>query len=102
VGHQIRANPAQLRAVADAVAPAAAEYRKLYSKLYSDIDRLKAGWQGADQQAYVQQIEGFKEDFEAMAVLMEMYSDFLREAAKTYQQAQDQSASRAAGTYAGF
>jgi WXG100 family type VII secretion target len=98
VSHRIEASVAQLRATADAVAPQAAEYRKLYNKLYAEVDRMKVGWQGVDQDAYVKQIEGFREDFESMVILIENYAAFLKEAAQSYQTVQDQARSRALQT----
>ena len=51
---------------------------------------MRAAWQGVDNQAFTTQIEGFRQDFEMMAKLMDEYSTFLRTAAKTYQQTQDE------------
>ena len=89
MGRTIKVDPAQLTSTAARVDSAAAEYRKLYNKLYSDVGAMKAAWQGVDNQAFTTQIEGFKQDFEEMAKLMDQYSAFLKQSAKTYQQAQD-------------
>ncbi len=85
----IKVDPAQLNATASQVETAAGEYRKLYSKLFTDVGGMRAAWQGVDNQAFTTQIEGFRQDFELMAKLMDEYSTFLRTAAKTYQQTQD-------------
>lgn len=92
---KIVVNPAQLNSTAAQVDSAAAEYRKLYNKLFSDVSAMKAAWQGVDNQAFTTQIEGFRQDFEEMAKLMDQYSAFLKQAAKTYQQAQDDTVSAA-------
>ena len=91
----IKVNPAQLNSTAAQVDSATAEYRKLYNKLYSDVDAMKAAWQGVDNQTFTSQIEGFRQDFEQMAKLMDEYSVFLKQAAKTYTQAQDDTVSAA-------
>jgi WXG100 family type VII secretion target len=94
MGRTIRVHPAQLRSAADAIGPGAEEYRKLCTQLYNDVTAMK-GWQGIDQQTFLQQIEGFREDFEAMAALMEAYAVFLREAAQEYNTRQNQAATKA-------
>lgn len=91
----IKVDPAQLNATASQVESAAGEYRKLYNKLFSDVGGMRAAWQGVDNQAFTQQIEGFRDDFEMMAKLMDEYGTFLRNAAKTYQQTQDEIVSQA-------
>lgn len=90
MSRRIKVDPAQLEATAGQVESAAGEYRKLYSKLYNDVGSMRAAWQGKDNVAFTTQIEGFRQDFEMMAKLMDEYSQFLRSAAKTYQQAQDE------------
>jgi WXG100 family type VII secretion target len=91
----IKVDPAQLSATASQVESAAGEYRKLYNKLFTDVGGMRAAWQGADNQAFTQQIEGFRQDFEMMAKLMDEYGTFLRNASKTYQQTQDEIVSQA-------
>jgi WXG100 family type VII secretion target len=91
----IKVDPAQLNSTATQVDSAAGEYRKLYAKLFTDVGGMRAAWQGVDNQAFTTQIEGFRQDFELMAQLMDEYSTFLKTAAKTYQQAQDEVVSQA-------
>lgn len=86
----IKVDPDQLDRTAGQVETTAGEYRKLYNKLYTDVGSMQAAWQGKDNVAFTQQIEGFKQDFEAMATLMSQYSTFLRDAAKTYRQTQEE------------
>lgn len=89
MGRTIRVNPQELNTVASRIDNQAAEYRRLYNMLFSDVGRMRAAWQGVDNQAFTEQIEGFREDFDMMARLMDEYSAFLKNAAKTYQAAQD-------------
>ena len=95
MGRRIAVNPAQLNSTAAKVDSAAGEYRKLYNKLYSDVGAMRSAWQGVDNQAFTTQIDGFKQDFDQMAKLMDQYSAFLKQSAKTYQQAQDDTVSAA-------
>jgi WXG100 family type VII secretion target len=85
----IKVSPSQLNTTATQIDSEAAEYRKLYTKLYSEVGAMKAAWQGVDNLAFTNQIEGFRQDFDEMAKLVEQYSQFLKQSAKTYQQAQD-------------
>jgi WXG100 family type VII secretion target len=89
MGNRIVVDPAQLNSVASRIDAQAAEYRKLYNKLFSDVGAMRAAWQGRDNQAFTTQIEGFRQDFEMMAKLMDEYSQFLKTSAATYQRAQD-------------
>ena len=91
----IKVDPAVLKSTAGKVDSQAAEYRKQYAQLYADVDAMKSAWQGADNQAFTSQIEGFKPEFDKMAKLMDEYSAFLKKAAEIYQGTQDQIATAA-------
>lgn len=91
----IKVDPAQLQQTASQIDTAAGEYRKLYNQLYSDVSAMRSGWTGTDNQAFTDQIEGFKDDFEKMAQLMDEYSAFLKDAAQKYQTTQDEVAAGA-------
>lgn len=95
MGRTIKVNPTELTAASTQIDSAAGEYRKLYNKLYSDVGGMQAAWQGKDNQAFCTQIDGFREDFEMMAKLMDEYSAFLKQAAKTYTDAQQEVVSQA-------
>jgi len=85
----IKVDPAVLKSTATKVDTQAAEYRKQFGNLYTEVETLKAAWQGVDNQAFTAQIDSFKPEFEKMAKLMEDYSAFLRNAADNYQKTQD-------------
>ena len=91
----IKVNPAELTSAATAIEGSAAEYRRLFNQLYTDVNGMGAAWQGVDNQAYVQQIDGFKDDFTKMATLMDEYAAFLKQAAETYTRAQEETTSAA-------
>ncbi len=81
----------ELKSVAQKVDDMAQNYKESYIELYSTINSLSETgiWQGVDNQAYVQQIEQFRNDFEAMEQLMRSYADFLRKAAEGYKTIQN-------------
>ena len=86
----IKVDPAVLTSTATKVDAQSAEYRKEYAQLYTEVDAMQAAWQGADNVAFTNQIKTFKPDFEKMAKLMDDYSQFLKQAADTYQKTQDE------------
>ncbi len=90
MSRKIKVNPAQLNTTAAQIDSAAGEYQKLSNKLFSDVGAMRAAWQGIDNQAFTSQIEGFKEDFQMMQQLMVEYANFLKQAAKTYEQTQQE------------
>lgn len=81
----------QVKAAAQKVEGLAKNYKDSYTELYSIVDSLaELGiWQGTDNQAFVQQINQFKNDFVAMEQLMISYADFLKKAANGYKTIQN-------------
>ena len=73
----------------------AAEYKTQYDALYSETNAMASTWQGKDNTAFIDQIAGFKDDFEKMHSLMLNYADFLRKSAKAYRETQDTVAAEA-------
>lgn len=80
--------PEKLESAATQIDTDASEYKKVFEQLFTEVNAMGAAWQGADNIAYTTQIEGFRDDFEAMYTLMTQYSQFLKEAAKTYKATQ--------------
>lgn len=85
----IEVTPEQLESTAGAIENLAGEYKKQYDALYSETNAMASTWSGKDNQAYINQIAGFKDDFEKMHTLMLNYADFLRKSAKAYRTTQD-------------
>lgn len=76
----------KVKAVARKVEGLAKNYHDSYTELYSIVDSLagEGFWQGADNVAYVEQINEFKNDFMQMEQIMNAYADFLVKAANGY------------------
>ena len=83
---KIQVTPQELTNAALKVSELAAKYKEDYTSLYATIKSIaELGiWAGKDHDAYVAQIEQFKNDFEAMQKEMEHYASFLRKAADAY------------------
>lgn len=85
----IRVEPAKLKSTASQIDAQAAQYKRLYEQLYTEVNAMKSAWNDAANIAFTSQVEGFKEDLEKMYKLMTQYSEFLVNAANTYETAQN-------------
>lgn len=65
-------------------------YDKSYARLFQAVDAMHAGWQGKDNLAFTNQIEGFRKDFQQMSALMKEYASFLKCSARVYRETQDE------------
>lgn len=86
----IMVTPEQLETTAGTIEGLANDYQSQYNALYSKTDDLASTWQGEDNSAFVNQIAGFKDDFQKMYNLMNQYAEFLRKSAKAYRETQEQ------------
>lgn len=85
----IQVTPEQLESAAGRIESLAADYKTQYDQLYSETNAMASTWNGKDNTAFVDQIAGFKDDFEKMHTLIFNYADFLRKSAKAYRDTQD-------------
>lgn len=85
----IQVTPEQLESTAGRIESLAADYKTQYDQLYSETNAMASTWSGKDNVAFVNQIDGFKDDFAKMHALMLNYADFLRKSAKAYRDTQD-------------
>ena len=85
----IQVTPEQLESTASRIEGLAADYKSQYDQLYSETNAMASTWNGKDNVAFVNQIDGFKDDFAKMHTLMLNYADFLRKSAKAYRDTQD-------------
>ncbi|MCM1217689.1 MAG: WXG100 family type VII secretion target [Lachnospiraceae bacterium] len=86
----IKVTPESLIAKAAQVDSEASEYYNEYRGLLSDVESLTGSdWTGEDANAFREKVEGFEPDFNKMKELMNEYANFLREAAKNYQNTQE-------------
>lgn len=85
----IQVTPEQLKSTAGRIESLAADYKAQYDQLYSETNAMASTWSGKDNVAFVNQIDGFKDDFAKMHRLMLNYAEFLTNSAKAYSQTQD-------------
>ena len=84
----IEVTPDMLDTAAGKINVLAGEYKQQYDALYNETNAMASTWSGRDNQAYIQQIAGYKDDFEKMHNLMIQYSEFLKKSAKSYRDTQ--------------
>ena len=89
MAQKILVTPEMLEQAATSIESLAKEYKAQYTELYSTTGSLASTWSGADNVAFVNQIEGFKDDLEKMYTLMNRYAQYLRTTAKSYRDTQD-------------
>lgn len=84
----IEVTPERLESAATKIEGLAAEYQTSYNQMYNTTDAMHSTWAGADNTAFINQIDGFKADFKMMYDLMGRYVDYLRKTAKAYRETQ--------------
>lgn len=89
MANQIRVTPDELTKAASIVESCADTYMSIYNGINSDVENLASTWQGEANQQYVNQLNGFRNDFENLYNLMNKYATYLRSAATKYQTAED-------------
>lgn len=92
---KIKVDPAMLDQAAKTIDGYVGEYEKLYKEVFQKVEALKGDWDGADSLAFIEQVNGFKNDFDNMSKEMKNYSKFLKDSANAYRTAQEEIASSA-------
>lgn len=85
----IKVTPENLISQASKVDDQASKYYSEYRSLLTDVETLTTtDYTGDDANAFREKVESFEPDFNKMKELMNEYATFLREAAKNYQNTQ--------------
>lgn len=92
----ILVEPAVLENSASSIESLNDQYKGAYERLYQSVEMLSSAWQGSDNTAFVNQINGYKEDFQRISLLLNQYSEFLQSSAHAYRQTQMELAQQAA------
>ncbi len=82
-------NMETVRQMGKTVMDQSAEYNSEIANIYSVIDTVKEVWQGTDSSSYTSQVEGYRQNMEALGKVIEQYAQFLLNTADTYQKLQD-------------
>lgn len=89
MARKIEVTPELLEKAAQEIETLAQDYQSQYNQLYSETGAMASSWSGRDNLAFVNRIDGFKDDFKKMYDLMIKYADFLRTSAEAYRTTQD-------------
>ena len=75
-----------LREASNKVAELTRKYHDDYTTIYNHVNAIAEGasWGGKDHEAFVEQIEQFRDDFDSMEQEMMNYSEFLKKTADAY------------------
>lgn len=92
---KIVADTAKLNSTAMEVRRLSQDYEREYTDLFRLVQDLKSAWDGRDNVAFTQQIDGFKDDFQRMKKLMDDYAAYIEKVAATYQETQNTLATNA-------
>ena len=87
---RIIVDPSRLENTAGNIESKNNDYQRIYNSLYSEVDKMSASWQGKDNEAFINKIKTFKDDFKQISIILNQYSEFLRNSARAYRETQDE------------
>ena len=67
MGKKIRVTPEELEKASTALKKHSESYTTIYQKLFQEVGTMGEAWDGEDNLAYVEQINGFCEELKQMA-----------------------------------
>ena len=73
----LQANLGQMSYEAKEIQDAAVEYNNAVNELYKIVDNLSSSWQGTDNVAFANKVNGYKEEIIALGKVVENYAIFL-------------------------
>lgn len=80
----------QLTGAANVLEEQIADYNTQWQRLYTEVENLKASqWKGIASDAFNTQLEGYRDDFEALRDILVSFKDFLITAAEKYTKTED-------------
>jgi WXG100 family type VII secretion target len=89
MGKRIRVTPQDLEAASKRVLEISQSYREIYTQLLQTASTMGAAWEGEDNLAFVNQINGFTDKLKAMSDKLETASRALDQIKTNYVQRQE-------------
>ena len=86
MGVKIVVNTEKLNPASEKIIEKADDYKALANKFFDRIAYMSAVWQGKDNLAYTNQINGFKDSYDQMDKILRQYAQMLKNADKEYGQ----------------
>jgi len=88
MGKQIRVTPSELGAAADRLTDLSEGYTQIYTQLLQQAGTMGSAWEGEDNLAFVEQINGFCQELKDMATKLVSAADALRLQKSNYENRQ--------------
>ena len=82
-------DPPELHKASDKFSQLAGEYTSVYNRLLNTASTMGEAWKAADNLAFVDQINGFCEDLQAMVEHLNQASQALTKQAQNYESTRD-------------
>lgn len=85
MGVKIIVDTQNLLTASDAMIEKADEYKRISDSLLDEINYMGMSWGGLDNLAFVNQVNGFKDDFDQLHKILMQYADILQIVDREYQ-----------------
>ena len=89
VGKRIRVTPQELETASKKMAELSETYTSIYTQLMQVASTMGEAWEGEDDLAFVDQINGFNDDLKSMADKLQTASQALETQRQNYVQRQE-------------
>ena len=89
MGKVVRVTPEQLEAASKKLAEHSQNYTQIYQQLLQEAGTMGSAWEGEDNLAFVNQINGFLDELRMMADKIKVASDTLNQQRLNYKARQD-------------
>lgn len=86
----LKADFATMRNSAASITKASEDYKTNVNKLFQEVEQLSDAWDGVDNQEYVKTVSNYRQDMINLGIAVDGYADFLRKAANTLNNTQDE------------
>lgn len=93
MGVKIVVDTQHLLPASNSITEKANTYRQIKDNLFHEINYMGSNWQGSDNLAFVNQVNGFKDDFDQLHAILLQYAEMLQLVDKEYQKAISESLS---------
>ncbi len=91
----LKASPEEIRTAGKGLVGNADSYLASVKAIYETVDNLQSSWQGSDNQQFVNTVNGYKENINALGQVIGNYGVFLQETANSLEKLQADIANQA-------
>lgn len=81
----INVNFEELKQTAKTIQNYSEQYEQTIQSMYSRVQELQTIWKGADNQAFVEQMQSFRPELNRLKDVIQQYSHFLNTSATAYE-----------------